>query len=177
MDINGLKYPIGKFESRISTDPGKRPILIIQLERAPGELRAAVTGLTGNQLDTPYRAGGWTVRQVVHHLADAQMNWYIRAKLALTEDNPRIKPYDEGLWAELCDARTAPVEPSLVLLEGLNQRCLEMLRSLSEEQWKRRMIHPERGDFTLEDYLDLSTWHFRHHSAHISELRKRMGWE
>jgi hypothetical protein len=177
MDINDLRYPIGKFESRISTNPGYRPILLRQLEEAPRELRAAVAGLTGSQLDTPYRAGGWTLRQVVHHLADAQMNWYIRAKLALTEDSPRIKPYDEGLWAELCDARTAPVEPSLALLDGLNQRCLEMPRSLSEEQWKRRMIHPERGEFTLEDYLELTTWHFRHHSAHISELRKRMGWE
>jgi hypothetical protein len=176
MDIDDLKYPIGKFELRISINPGDRQILLSQLEKAPGELRAAVTGLTWSQLDTPYRAGGWTVRQVVHHLADAQMNWYVRAKLALTEDRPMIKPYDEGLWAELWDARAAPVEPSLALLEGLNQRCLEMLRSLSEEQWKRRMIHPERGEFTLEDYLELTTWHFRHHNAHISELRKRKEW-
>ena len=175
--MDDLRYPIGSFEAAPSLDRSARQVLLTQLEEMPGNLRAALANLASSQLDTTYRPGGWTVRQVVHHLADAQMNWYIRTKLALTEDNPIVKPYDENLWAKLYDANTAPIEPSLMLLDGLHQRWTALYRSLSEEQWNNRMIHPERGTITLETTLALNAWHGRHHTAHIVELRKRMGWK
>jgi uncharacterized damage-inducible protein DinB len=139
-------------------------------------MRAAVADLSESQLDTRYRPGGWTVRQVVHHLADSQMNWYVRTKLALTEDDPIVRSYDEVQWAELHDARTAPVEPSLILLDGLHRRWVELFKSLSEEQWKRKIIHPDRGIFVLDATLSMHVWHGRHHTAHIIELRNQMGW-
>jgi uncharacterized damage-inducible protein DinB len=174
--MQDLRYPIGKFNPEIAANANTRAELISQLEEMPRQLRAAAANLSQDQLNTPYRAEGWTVRQVVHHLADAQMNWYIRMRLALTEKEPTIKPYDEALWAELCDARTAPIEHSLILLDGLYQRWIELFRSLSEEQWKCSLYHPERGIIMLDFVLPLSVWHGRHHTAHILELRKRMGW-
>lgn len=171
-----LRYPIGEFEPGPAPDAAARADLIAQLADSPSHLRAAVSDLTRTQLDTPYRLGGWTVRQVVHHLADSQMNWYIRTRLALTEDNPTIKPFDETAWAELADARTGPVEPSLFLLDGLHQRWAELLRSLNEVEWKRRLIHPERGVFVLDAALPMFVWHMRHHTAHVTELRKRLGY-
>ncbi len=172
-----LRYPIGPFVAGPAPDCGSRLELLSQLAEAPGRLRVAVEGLSALQLDTPYRPEGWTVRQVVHHLADAQMNWYVRTKVALTEEAPSVKPYDEALWAELHDARTAPVEPSLILLDGLYQRWVELFRSLSEEQWKSRLMHLERGELVLDETLAMHVWHGRHHTAQIVELRNRMGWQ
>jgi len=151
-------------------------VLLSQLAEVPSRLRAAVAGLSESQLDTPYRPAGWTVRQVVHHLSDAQMNWYVRTKLAFTEDEPLVTPYDEMRWAELNDARTGPLEPSLMMLDGLYRRWVELFRSLTEEQWNRKLIHPDRGVFVLKATLPMQVWHGRHHTAHIEELRNRMGW-
>ena len=174
--MNDLRYPIGVFEFGIPIRPEDRPALLGQIGEAPERLRAAVHGLLPAQLDTPYRAGGWTVRQVVHHLADAHLNWYIRTKLAVTEAEPTIKPYDEARWAELEDARSASVELSLALFESLHQRWLQFIQSLSPGDWSRKFYHPERGILTVEDTLPALAWHGRHHTAHITELRKRMGW-
>jgi len=171
-----LQYPIGPFEAGTPPDVHARTVLLFQLAEVPNRLRAAVAHLSESQLDTQYRPGGWTVRQVVHHLADAHMNWYVRTKLALTEDEPCVRPYDEALWAELYDARTEPLEPSLWLLDGLHRRWVELFRSLTEEQWKRRLIHPNRGVFVLDSTLPMHVWHGRHHTAHVVELRSRMGW-
>jgi uncharacterized damage-inducible protein DinB len=171
-----LRYPIGRFEAGPPPDTGMRLQLLTQLAEAPSRLRAAVADLSESQLDTPYRPDGWTLRQVVHHLADAQMNWYVRTKLALTEDEPLVRPYDEVRWSELHDARTGPVEASLMLLDGLHRRWIGLFRSLTEEQWARRIIHPDRGTFVLNATLPMHVWHCRHHTAHIVELRKRMGW-
>jgi uncharacterized damage-inducible protein DinB len=172
-----LRYPIGQFEAGAPPDRSMRLVLLAQMSEAPSLLRAAVANLSDSQLDTPYRPGGWTVRQVVHHLADSQLNWYLRTKLAVTEDVPTIIPFDEVLWAELHDARTAPLEPSLILLDGLYRRWVDLYQSLSEEQWKRRLIHPERGVFVLDTTLPMHVWHGQHHTAHITELRKRMDWK
>lgn len=168
--------PLRMFEPAPLPDSGTRITLVSQLAEAPGSLRVAVAGLSASQLDTPYRPAGWTVRQVVHHLADAQMNWYVRTRLALTEDEPLVTPYDEVRWSELHDARTAPLEPSLILLDGLYQRWVELFNSLSEEQWKRKLIHPDRGVFVLDATLAMHVWHGRHHTAHIVALRTRMRW-
>jgi uncharacterized damage-inducible protein DinB len=153
-----------------------RSALLYQLSESARHLRIAVAGLSEDQINTPYRPGGWTVRQVVHHLADAQMNWYVRTKLAITEHSPIVKSYDEARWAELQDARTGPLEPSLILLDGISERWVCLYRSLTEEQWKRTIIHPDRGVFTLDTTLPMHVWHCRHHTAHITELRKQMGW-
>jgi uncharacterized damage-inducible protein DinB len=139
-------------------------------------VRAAVAGLSDTQLDTPYRPGGWTVRQVVHHLADAQMNWYLRTRLALTEFEPLVKPFEEARWADLADARSGPVEPSLLLCDAICARWVALFESLSRAEWTRRMLHPERGEFTLDQVLPMHAWHTRHHTAQITELRRRMGW-
>ena len=139
-------------------------------------MRGAVAGLTNVQLDTPYRDGGWTVRQVVHHVPDSHMNSYIRFKLALTEHEPTIKPYDEQIWANLLDARTAPVDPSLELLEGLHQRWAILLRSLTEDDVQRKFFHPELGTVTVDQYIALYAWHGKHHVAHITSIRERNGW-
>lgn len=176
MPSTDLRYPIGPFEPGLAPDAARRAELIVQLAEAPMHVRAAVSDLTTTQLDTPYRLGGWTVRQVVHHLADSQMNWYIRTRLAVTETEPNVKPFDETAWAELSDARTGPIEPSLLLLDGLHDRWARLLRSLSEDQWKRRLLHPERGVFVLDTTLPMFVWHMRHHTAHITELRSRLGY-
>ena len=170
------RYPIGKFEAPQVYDPAVRATLIQKIEEVPGRLRDAVDGLSESQLDHPYREGGWTVRQVVHHLPDSHLNSYIRFKLAVTEDQPTIKPYDEAQWARLLDATSADVEVSLGLLEALHRRWVLFLRSLSEAQFSRTFRHPELGTISLNQNLALYAWHGRHHVAHITTLRDRMGW-
>lgn len=174
--MSDLRYPIGPFVAGAAPDASERLRMLSDLAGAPDRLRAAVVDLSDSQLDTPYRPGGWTVRQVVHHLADAQMNWYIRTRLALTEDAPVVKPYDEARWAELLDACTAPIEPSLFLLDGLHRRWVELFRNLSEAEWKRKLVHPDRGVFILDATLPMHVWHAHHHTAHVTDLRKRLGW-
>lgn len=169
------RYPIGRFE-RTAFDPGAVPTLIDQLQSLPRALASAVEGLSDGQLDTPYREGGWTVRQTVHHIADSHINSYVRFRLALTEERPTIRTYDEGAWAELADARSHPVEPSISLVRGLHDRWVALLGSLTEGDWQRVLVHPERGEMTLGQMLLLYAWHGRHHVAHITSLRERSGW-
>lgn len=170
------RYPVGPFKRKETISDNERRDLIRQIAEAPAKLRAAVQGLTQEQLDTPYRDGGWTVRQVVHHLPDSHMNAYIRVKLAITEQHPTIKPYEQQLWAELVDARTAPVEPSLALLEALHARWVVFLQSLTSSDFSRTFHHPESGVQNLDAVLQLYAWHGRHHVAQIASLRERMGW-
>lgn len=172
-----LQYPIGKFKWEGALTDGQKRQLIDEIEQAPVELRNAVVGLTNEQIDTPYRPGGWTVRQVVHHLADSHLNAYVRFRLALTENQPTIKPYDQVRWALLDDARTAPLELSLSLFESLQQRLALLLRSMRAEDFARQLRHPETGIVSLERLLSLYAWHGRHHIAHITSLRDRMGWK
>jgi hypothetical protein len=169
------RYPIGQFEppASISSESVKRAIAAIA--GAPARYRDAAGGLSEAQIDTPYREGGWTVRQLVHHVADSHMNALIRVHLALTEDWPTIKPYKEAAWAELRDY-TAPVECSLAIIENLHARWATLLNSLDEAQWKRGFVHPERGPSNLEAATLLYEWHSKHHLAHITELRRREGW-
>jgi len=171
-----VRYPIGRFDFKAPFRSEDRPSCFDQLADGPAKLDAAIAGLFDQQLDTAYRPEGWTVRQVVHHLADAQVNWYIRVKLAVTEAQPRIVPYAEQLWAELADARLGPVEPSLKMFGGVTERWCRLLESLKPEDWSRSFSHPEWGPITVEDTLRLMAWHTRHHTAHITELRKRMSW-
>jgi uncharacterized damage-inducible protein DinB len=177
MDHPDFRYPVSKFRFPESIGREDRNTFLEQIAAAPMRLRAAVAGLGDSELETPYRPGGWTVRQVVHHLPDSHLNSYTRFRLALTEDQPAIKPYQEDRWAELPDARTAPVEVSLRLLECLHSRWLGLLRSLSEDQWKRAFRHPDLGLVSLEQNAALYAWHGRHHVAHITGLRERMGWK
>jgi len=170
------RYPIGKFTRPELVDAHQRRGSIATLAALPENLRAALYGLNEGQIHTPYREGGWTVRQLVHHVADSHMNAYVRTRLALTEAWPTIKPYDEKLWAELPDTMRLPVNISLELLESLHRRWVALLESLSEEQWKRGYIHPESGQHTLEQVVALYDWHSRHHVAHITALRKSRGW-
>jgi hypothetical protein len=171
-----LKYPIGKFEPPAGVDASQRVIFIEQIEAAPAALRQAVEGLTDRQLDTPYRDGGWTLRQVVHHLPDSHMNGYIRFKLALTEDEPTIRPYAEALWAELSEARSGPIALSLDLLDAVHRRWVAFLRSLAPDAFDRTYRHPQTGVHSLGRALALYAWHGRHHVAHITSLRAREGW-
>jgi hypothetical protein len=170
------RYPIGKFTYDGPPTVEQRTKLIDDIEQAPAALRSAVQGLSPQQIETPYREGGWTVRQVVHHVPESHMNAYIRFKLALTEDQPTIKPYEEQLWAELPDVQSTPLEISLALLESLHGRFVCLLRSMKPDDWKRSFQHPELGLMPLEKNLALYAWHGRHHVAHVAELRKRMGW-
>jgi len=172
-----LRYPVGKFDFHAPVAPESRPQLIDLIAAAPARFRQAVRGLDNAQLDTPYRPGGWIVRQVVHHIPDSHMNSYVRFRLALTEESPSIKPYDEAKWAELPDARTAPVAVSLDLLDGLHQRWVDLLSGLSDAEYARTFRHPERGLVRLDTNLALYAWHCRHHAAHITGLRDRMGWK
>jgi hypothetical protein len=171
-----LRFPIGQYTRTGPHTPDQRSAAIDTIAAVPVNVRTAVAGLSQSQVDTPYRAGGWTVRQVVHHLPDSHMNSYIRFKLALTEQEPTIKPYDEGLWANLIDAKTAPVEPSLNILEGLHLRWVLLLRSLSETDVQRKLKHPEIGVLTIDEYISRVAWHGKHHVAHITSLRERRGW-
>ena len=171
-----LRYPVGpfKFEGKLNDERIRRAI--DDIAQTPARLRAAVDGLSREQLDTPYRPEGWTVRQVVHHLPDSHLNSYIRFKLALTEDQPTIKPYDEQQWSNLSDARTAPPEISLDLLEALHRRFVMVLNALGPKDLARTFLHPELGSVSLERNLALYAWHGRHHVAHITSLAERMGW-
>ena len=170
------RFPVGKFHYEGPPSDEQKQAFLDQIAQTPENLHAAVKGLSEAQLDTPYRDGGWTVRQVAHHVPDSHMNAYIRFKLALTENEPTIKPYAEDRWAELADTKATPIETSLCLLDCLHQRWMNLLRSLSAEDWKRTFRHPELGAMTLEKTLALYAWHGRHHVAHIAELRKRNGW-
>jgi uncharacterized damage-inducible protein DinB len=170
------RYPIGKFAYDGPPGEEQKQALMNDIVRTPANLRAAVKDLSDSQLDTAYRPGGWTVRQVVHHLPDSHMNSYIRFKLALTEDEPTIKPYAEGRWAELADTKITPIEVSLTLLESLHDRWVRLLRSLDPADWKRTFRHPELGPMTLDKALALYAWHGRHHVAHITRLREQNGW-
>jgi uncharacterized damage-inducible protein DinB len=170
------RYPIGEFSFDGTLTEAQKAKHLDDIEQTPTRLRAAVRGLSDQQLDTPYREGGWTVRQVVHHVPESHMNSYIRFKLALTEEAPTIRPYMEDRWAKLPDATTAPVELSLVLLESLHKRWMLVLRAMQPEEWKRTFRHPEIGLMTLEKALALYSWHGRHHVAHVAALREKMGW-
>ena len=169
------KYPVGRFTPPAIINPDERTGAIATLAELPEQLRNAVDGLSFAQLSTPYRVGGWTVRQVVHHVADSHMNAFIRVKLALTEDWPTIKPYDEAAWAKLHDV-AAPVEWSLELIESLHARWVMLLQSLGEEQWQRGFNHPENGPMTVEMTTLLYAWHSSHHVAHITHLRAKENW-
>jgi uncharacterized damage-inducible protein DinB len=175
-DLERLRYPIGRFAPRRSLGIEERRVLIEDIGAVPAAYRAAVSDLSAEQLDTPYRSGGWTVRQLVHHVPDSHLNSYIRCKLAVTEQEPTIKPYDEAAWSELGDARGADIEMSLALLEALHLRWTTFLRSLAAEQFACTFRHPELGLVTLDTALQLYAWHGRHHLAHIESLRARMGW-
>jgi uncharacterized damage-inducible protein DinB len=169
------RFPIGKFSYSGPPTAEEKTQYLDNIEQTPARLREAVRGLTDQQLDTPYREGGWTVRQVVHHVPDSHLNSYVRFKLALTEEAPTIKPYMENLWAELPDS-SQPIENSLVMLESLHRRWMVILRSLGDTDWRRTFRHPELGPMTLEKTLALYSWHGRHHVAHVTSLREKMGW-
>jgi hypothetical protein len=177
MSLNDMdpRYPVGRFTAPSTISPGERTDAIATLAELPEQLRNAVDGLSFAQLSTPYREGGWTLRQVVHHVADSHMNALIRVKLALTEDWPTIKPYDEKAWAMLHDV-AAPVEWSLELIESLHARWVMLLQSLNEAQWRCGYDHPESGRMTVEVATLLYAWHSRHHVAHITHLRAKEGW-
>ena len=170
------RYPIGRFEQPLEATPELRRQAIEVIAEAPAKLRAAVAGLSPVQLDTPYREGGWTVRQVVHHVPDSHLNAYVRLRLALTEEQPAIRPYQENLWAELPDAKSGPVEVSLALLDALHGRWVRLWRSLTAEQFGRVFIHPDYGPRTVDWLVFLYAWHGRHHTAHITELRRQKAW-
>jgi hypothetical protein len=175
--MDDLRYPIGPFAYSGTQTPERRLECIERIAAAPAAIRRAVAGLTEAQLDTPYRDGGWTVRQVVHHVPDSHLNAYTRFRLALTEATPTIRPYFEDRWAELPDARGAPIELSLALLEALHTRWVLLLRSLGPTQWERRYLHPEHArEWPLDEVLAMYAWHGEHHTAHITRLRTRMGW-
>jgi hypothetical protein len=172
-----LSYPIGKFEYSGSSTPEQRAQYIREIEEMPARLRDAIRGLNEQQLQTPYRPGGWTVRQVVHHVPESHMNAYTRFKLGLTEDNPTIKPYNEKRWSETPDVATTPLELSLALLENLHQRWGILLRALTPADLARTIVHPEYGTaLPLDRYLAMYAWHGKHHVAHITSLRQRNGW-
>jgi len=172
-----LRYPIGKFQAPKTVTAVERRQFIEQIAKAPSKLRQAIHGLTDEQLDTAYRPNGWTVRQVMHHVPDSHMNAYIRFKLALTEDEPTIKPYHQDLWAELGDSRSTPVATSLLLLVALHQRWVNLLRGIREADFAKTFRHPEMGLLTLDTTLALYAWHGAHHTAHITALRERKGWK
>ena len=174
--VQDLRFPIGKFQFSGPNSETQRQKLIAEIEAAPGQLRAAIDRLTAVQLDTPYRPGGWSVRQVVHHLPESHMNSYVRFKLALTEDEPTIKPYDENAWALTPEVRSTPLEVSLTLLDCLHQRWVALLRLMTPQDFRRKFRHPERGVMDLDETLSLYAWHGKHHTAHITSLRGRNGW-
>ncbi|MEK6375202.1 MAG: YfiT family bacillithiol transferase [Acidobacteriota bacterium] len=174
--MTDLRYPVGKYERRDTLTPDERTSMIAEIAETPARMRKAIAGLTDSQLETPYREGGWTVRQVVHHVPDSHLNSYTRFKLALTEEHPTIRPYDEAKWAELSDSRDTPIETSLTLLESLHDRWTRLLRAMSADDYRRTLNHPDSGVMSLDTMLTLYAWHGRHHVAHITSLRERMGW-
>lgn len=170
---NDPRFPTGKFTFDPDVTPEKRRRAIAAIRETPANLRAAVQGMSDAELDTPYRDGGWTIRQVVHHVPESHLNAFIRFKLALTEDNPTIKPYDENAWATLPDVPRAPIESSLALLDALHQRWVTLLDVMTPEDFARPLVHPERGQLTLDWMLQLYAWHGRHHTGHAELVRAR----
>ena len=171
------RYPVGRFVPPTDHDPANARAAIATLRALPERLAAAVTGLDDAQLDTPYREGGWTVRQVVHHVADSHLNAHQRTRLALTEDRPTILAYDEKAWAELPDVLALPVAPSLAILEGLHVRWVSLLEQLDEAAWRRTLVHPEvEQPIAIWWLAALYEWHSRHHVAHVTHLRAREEW-
>ncbi len=175
-DPTDLSYPIGRFQSSEAYAPLEREHALETLGNLPTRLYNAVDGLSESQLDTPYRPGGWTVRQVVHHLADSHMQAFLRIRYALTEAEPLIKVYDEKAWAELPDSKGAPVEWSMELIEALHARWVSLLQRLNPEQWQCAYVHPENGRTTIEQAVHLYAWHSRHHVAHMTHLRSSRNW-
>lgn len=170
------RYPVGKFQKPDAYTPASRAAAIDEIATLPKNARAAVAGLSDAQLDTPYREGGWTIRQVIHHLADSHMNAYIRHRFTVTEDKPTVKPYDENVWASLPDAKSGPVDWSLSILEGVHARWATLLRSLRSEDFSRAFVHPEHGERILDWNVAMYAWHSRHHVAHILQRRKQSNW-
>ncbi len=170
-----LRFPIGKFDANIEITPEIRNGFVQTISDLPKNLMTAVKDLTDDQLNAPYRPGGWTVRQTVHHIADSHLNSYCRFKLALTEDVPTIRPYYEDRWAELADSKM-PIEVSMKIIEGIHARWANLLNSMTNEDFKKQLKHPESGEWTLEKMLGLYDWHSKHHTAHITKLRERENW-
>ena len=174
-ESHDLRYPIGRFRPPASSEPAIRSEHITSLRLLPGLLQAAVSGLNHTQLDTPYREGGWTVRQLVHHIADSHANAYVRTKLALTEDWPTIKPYDQDAWSRLADSKL-PIDGSLAMISAIQERWVALLESLPDADFQRGYNHPENGRQDLATVLAVYAWHSRHHTAHITGLRSRQNW-
>ena len=174
--MDDLKYPIGRFDRQQPLPAGGVAILIDSLRGVPTEMREAVKDLSDEQIDTPYRDGGWTVRQVVHHVPESHMNAYIRMKWGLTEDKPTIKTYNEKAWSALPEAHTTPIDVSLDLLSAIHARWDFLLKSMTAEDFERTILHPEWGEISLTTLLQLYEWHGRHHVAHVTQLRNRSGW-
>jgi hypothetical protein len=170
-----VRHPVGPLPRPEKVSAEEIELAVAAIAALPENMRSAVAGLNDKQLDTPYREGGWTVRQLVHHVADSHANLYIRFKMGLTEDWPTIKPYDQDAWVALADSEL-PVEVSLTLLESLHRRWVTVMKSMSEADWELGFVHPETGRFTLAQAVVLYEWHGRHHTAHVTELRRRMGW-
>ncbi len=174
--MSSLSYPVGRFERPEFLTDTQRQSAIESVAATPKRLRDAIAGLNEQQLETPYRPDGWTVRQVAHHVPDSHLNAYVRFKLALTEDNPTIKPYDEAAWAKLDDSRSTPIETSLSLLDNLHARWDNLLRAMTPSDFARTLFHPDNGTLTLDQMLALYEWHGRHHTAHVTSLRDRNHW-
>lgn len=170
------RYPVGRFERPAAVSAADRQQFLTAIQNTPTMLRAAVEGLDDAQLDTPYRDGGWTLRQVIHHLPDSHVNAYVRCKMALTEEQPTIKTYVEHRWAELPDGKSAPIEVSLLLLDATHRRWSACLGALPAQAFARQLLHPESGPMSLDTLLALYAWHGRHHIAHVTELRRQRGW-
>lgn len=173
--IEDLRFPIGKFDKSAPVSAYQRTANIAAIRDLPAAVESAVAGLSDEQLDTEYRPGGWTVRQTVHHIADSHLNSFCRFKLAMTEDVPTIRPYEEARWAELADSRLA-IDSSLAIIGGVHHRLQTLLAAMSDEDFARRLMHPESGEFTIDGLLALYAWHGAHHVAHITRLRERNGW-
>jgi uncharacterized damage-inducible protein DinB len=174
--MENLSFPIGKYEPQPFSEKQKQE-WIIDIQNLPQHLENAVNNLDEAQLNTPYRPGGWTVKQLVHHVADSHMNSFIRFKLGLTENNPTIKPYEQDEWVKLADVQNVPINISLTLLHALHARLTELLKNINADEWERTVVHPEHGrQMSLWFLLGLYAWHSRHHTAHVTALRERMGW-
>ena len=176
-NLESLQYPIGRYQKPEAYTPELRREWIAVLKALPSWMDASIENLDSDQLHVPYRDGGWTIQQVVHHVADSHMNAYIRLKLALTEDNPTVKPYDEKAWAELADSKSVPVNISVTLIHALHRRLVAQLEQLAESDWDRTYYHPDhKRNFPVWEMVALYAWHSRHHTAHIMRLRERMNW-
>ena len=173
---DALKYPIGKLRGQPDYSDAERAAMLSRLAAQPAAMRAAVEGLSGAALDTPYRSGGWTIRQLVHHVADSHLNAYIRVKLGLTEDDPTVKPYDQDAWVTLADVSAVSPSVSLSLLDGIHERLLAVLRAMKPSDFRRSIMHPENGRMTLDDIVAMYAWHGDHHVAHIRGAREKNGW-